>query len=246
MTSPLHARLARDLIDGIGAGRFPVGSHLPTELELSAQYGASRNTVRAALQELQDLGMISRKRRAGTRVEAAAPAVGFRHAIVSVENLIAFGAEHSRTVIGADTIVAGRALAREIGCSAGSRWLRITSLRHAPDRDAPIGLTQSYLDPRHAELEDEIASSPSALISTLVETRHGRRIAEIRQEIDASIVPAEIATSLHCDAGAPALRILRRYLDPAGVAFLITTTLHPAGQFTLFMRLLRETDPERR
>ena len=34
------------------------------------------------------------------------------------------------------------------------------------------------------------------------------------------------------EAGTPALRIVRRYIDPAGEAFEISVTIHPADRFT--------------
>ena len=70
MTETRYAKVARDLVQGIGDGRFSVGSTLPTELELCEQYGASRHTIRAAIRELQELGMVSRRKKAGTRVES--------------------------------------------------------------------------------------------------------------------------------------------------------------------------------
>ena len=59
--SNFYERVARELVEAISSGRYPLGSRLPTELELCAQFGASRNTVRAALRELQDLGLIERR-----------------------------------------------------------------------------------------------------------------------------------------------------------------------------------------
>jgi len=50
--SNFYERVARELVEAISSGRYPLGSRLPTELELCAQFGASRNTVRAALREL--------------------------------------------------------------------------------------------------------------------------------------------------------------------------------------------------
>jgi DNA-binding GntR family transcriptional regulator len=70
---PHFADIARNLIEGIISGRFPVGSLLPTELELCAQYATSRHTIRAALHELQQLGLVSRRKNVGTRVESAEP-----------------------------------------------------------------------------------------------------------------------------------------------------------------------------
>lgn len=75
MSEPRYAQLARELADGIASGRFPVGSVLPTEFELCDLYDASRHTVRAAIKELQDQGLVSRRKKLGTRVEASTPIV---------------------------------------------------------------------------------------------------------------------------------------------------------------------------
>jgi GntR family transcriptional regulator len=68
-----YAQVAHDLAEGIASQRFPVGSLLPTELELCERYGVSRHTIRIALRELQELGLVSRRKKVGTRVEAVSP-----------------------------------------------------------------------------------------------------------------------------------------------------------------------------
>ncbi len=60
-----YAFVARALTEAIADGRHPVGSVLPTEFELADQFAVSRSTVRAAMQELQASGLVSRKRNAG-------------------------------------------------------------------------------------------------------------------------------------------------------------------------------------
>lgn len=49
-----------------------------------------------ALDDLQELGLISRKENVGTRVEAARPAPGFTQSIATVDELAQFGAQHVR------------------------------------------------------------------------------------------------------------------------------------------------------
>ena len=123
MSETRYAQVARDLVEGITSGRFPVGSLLPTELELCAQYDASRNTVRSALRELQELGLVSRKKKTGTRVEAAAAQAGYRQSLASVEDLVQFGETHVRDVQEIKSVAADRSLAKLIGCPVGAKWL---------------------------------------------------------------------------------------------------------------------------
>lgn len=244
MNDPLYAQVARDLTEGIASGRFPVGSILPTEFELCDLYGASRHTVRAAIKELQDQGLVSRRKKLGTRVESAAPTVaGYRPSLATVEDLVQFGETHRRSVREIADIVADRPLARILGCAVGRRWLRISSLRLKGERDAvPIGWTDVYVDEAYEGLRDVIRDEPGTLISTLIETRFGRRIAEIHQEIEGMVVPDALAEPLAVPPGAPGLRVIRRYLDGAGACFEVSVSTHPAERFTVSMRLRRERD----
>lgn len=241
MGETLYAQVARDLAEGIGNGRFPVGSNLPKELELCAQYGASRHTVRAAIRELQELGLVSRKKKAGTRVEAASPSSGYRQSLASVEDLVQFGVEHVRVVKEIADVVADRALARGLGCAVGKTWLRISSLRmSASSGRIPVGWTDVYVDPAYSDLRDIVRDHQGVLVSDLIEQRYGRRIAEIRQDVQAVTLNPTLAKALDETPGAPALRILRRYLDQAGETVEISVTFHPADRFTFSMRLQRD------
>jgi GntR family transcriptional regulator len=210
MSETRYAQVARDLAEGIESGRFPVGSLLPTEFELCDHYGASRHTIRTAIRELQELGLVSRRKKVGTRVEAASPSRGYRQSLASVEDLVQFGAAHTRVVREIVDVVADRALAKQLGCPPGTRWLRISSLRmNGEPGAAPIGWTDVYVDAAYSDLRDVVRESPDALISNLIETRYGRRVAEIRQDVQAVLVPAKLAAELQVDAGTPALKMVR-------------------------------------
>jgi len=239
-SKPHFADIARDLTEGIQSGRFPLGSLLPTELELRDRYGTSRHTVRAALHELEQLGLVSRRKNVGTRVEANEPTKAFRPSLASVDDLVQFGTTNIREVQSIQEEVVSGALAKELGCADGTRWLRISSLR-LPDSagSAPTGWTDVYLDPAYAEIADTIRASPETLISALIEARYGRRIAEIQQEIKATTATQAMARKLHVDAGTPMLKIVRRYLDMAGLLFEASISFHPAERFSVSMRLRR-------
>lgn len=227
------AALAHDLSEGIASGRYPVGSLLPTEFELCERYDASRYAVRQVLQELQELGLVSRRRNVGTRVEATRPVAGFTHAIATVDELAQFGATHRRVVQAVDEVVADLALAKELGCTGGSRWLRISSLRmDSGGKKRPIGWTDVYVDSAYTGVAELARASPDTLVSSLIEEKYGRRIAHIRQDIEAVGIPKELSEPLDAKAGSPGLKIVRRYFDAAGVPFEISVSIHPAGRFT--------------
>jgi GntR family transcriptional regulator len=66
----MYQRIADDLRTKIDSRAFAEGSQLPTELELGAQYGASRNTVRDAIKRLISQGLIETRPGQGTFVTA--------------------------------------------------------------------------------------------------------------------------------------------------------------------------------
>jgi DNA-binding GntR family transcriptional regulator len=240
MNRPHFADIARDLTEGIASGRYPVGSVLPTELELRDHYQTSRHTIRAALHELQQLGLVSRRKNAGTRVESAQPRNEFRPSLASVDDLVQFGSEHLRLVQSTEEIVATGKLAKTLQCPAGTRWLRVSSLRIDGDRESPpVGWTDVYIDPAYIEVAEAARSQPDMLISSLIEARYGRCIDEIQQGVQAVLVSAEMAERLQVAKGSAALEIVRRYLDSAGEMFEVSISVHPAERFSVSMRLKR-------
>ena len=240
MATAKHADLTRALAEAIASGKYPVGTLLPTEFELCARYDASRYKVRMALQDLQDLGLISRRKSVGTRVEATVPVAGFTQSIATVDELAQFGATHVRVVHGVEEVVADLVLAKEMGCEGGSRWLRISSLRMDGDkRRRPICWTDVYVDPAYSDIADLVRESPETLISSLIESRYGRRIARIRQDVRAVSLPPALAELLKAEPGSPALQLVRHYLDASNEAFEISVTTHPADRFTFSMQMER-------
>ncbi|SAL40329.1 GntR family transcriptional regulator [Caballeronia cordobensis] len=237
---PHFADIARELTEAIASGRYPVGTVLPTELELRDHYRTSRHTVRAALHELQQLGLVSRRKNAGTRVESSRPRSEFRPTLASVDDLAQFGSEHLRLVQSTEVIAADRDLARTLQCDEGTRFLRISSLRIEGGKgSAPVGWTDVYIAPDYADVAERAREQPDTLISAMIEERYGHGIAEIQQAIRAVLVPDEMAKRLRVEPGTAALEIVRRYLDPAGESFETSVSIHPAERFSVAMRLKR-------
>ena len=62
--------IVRRLKEGIRSGAYPPGSRLPTEAALCAEFGVSRPTVRAAVKELDVLGLARTRHGVGTFVRS--------------------------------------------------------------------------------------------------------------------------------------------------------------------------------
>ena len=238
-----HGDVTRDLLDGIASGRFPVGSLLPKELELCEHYGTSRHTVRLAVTELVALGLVSRRKRTGTRVDARTAAARYRQSLSSLDDLVQFGADHVRALQDVGEQVMTETLAEALGIDAGSRWLRISSLRaNRKGGVMPIGWTDVYVDTSYTELPTLARQSPDTLIATLIEQTFGSQVVEIRQDITAAPLPPHLAEALQAEAGSAALRVIRHYLDATGMIIEISDTIHPADRFTASSRLTRRPE----
>ena len=70
MTIPMYRRIAQDLRQQIKSGRPGPGEQLPTELELSERYEASRNTIRDAIKWLTVNGLVETRPGQGTFVRS--------------------------------------------------------------------------------------------------------------------------------------------------------------------------------
>jgi DNA-binding GntR family transcriptional regulator len=51
-------QVANDLETDIDSGQIPADTRLPSEIELAAQYGVARMTVRRAIAQLRDRGKV--------------------------------------------------------------------------------------------------------------------------------------------------------------------------------------------
>lgn len=239
MTVALYQRIAEELARKVTAGEWPVGAQLPTEHQLMAQYGASRNTIRAALKQLQDLGMVTRRRNRGTTVEGPPASGAFTQSLSTLEDLVNLATTATREVCATQEVVLDVKQARELGAAPGTRWLRIGMTRREPGAPVPLGWTDAYVDPHYAAVKRLAARHPDQLLCDLIEAHFGRPITTVEQTVTAGAIPADIATRLAVPEGAPGLRILRQYRDPARVMVMVTRSYYPGDRYALSTLLVR-------
>jgi GntR family transcriptional regulator len=236
---PRYARVANDLMERIAAGEYPIGSLLPKEVDLSVEYGISRHTMREALRRLDEAGLVSRRRRAGTEVLAVVPAASYRQPINSIDDLLQYGEATEVRVRRKARVKCNATLAKMLGCEKGREWLCVETIRTRPGDPRPICHTTVYLN---AEL-DEIDARVAALagpISAMIENVYGLRITEIEQSMQAVSLNAAGAKRLRVDPGSPALQAVRRYYDATNRLVELAIAVHPGERFVYVTRLRRQ------
>ena len=113
---PRYQQIANELIGKIASGRYRLGGLLPTEMELCDQYGISRSTVREALRRVRDAGLISRRRRTGTKVIAQTPPAVYRQPTNSIGDLLLFADETQIDFMSEKRVICDSRLAALLVC----------------------------------------------------------------------------------------------------------------------------------
>ncbi|GIK82641.1 MAG: GntR family transcriptional regulator [Alphaproteobacteria bacterium] len=220
-------------------GDYPVGSALPTEDELCREYGASRYTLREAVRLLERQGFVQKRRRAGTRVLAHEPSNIFRHAAGTRRELLDFISGTTIDFSAPRLIQTDGRLARLLGCDEMRSWHLLEGVRVDAADKRPIGVVQVYVDAERAALQGEVDVGHQAVYKWL-ESRYDIRATIISQDISAVLLNDEQAKILGEHAGAPSLRIIRRYFDQSQKMFQIAVTVHRSADFVYNTRLLLE------
>ncbi|WP_185961193.1 GntR family transcriptional regulator [Telmatospirillum sp. J64-1] len=234
--------VAEVIMAEIKAGHDPVGSFLPSELMLAKKYGVSRSTVRAALSHLQGLGIISRRRGSGTRIEASEPAPIYVHSMVASGDQLQFAGPTRREVQLLEDIVADESLACRLDNRPGRRWLRIGQTRHVENSDVPVCWTDVYVDHAYSDIRDSIKTYPG-LVYTLIEERYGIVISRIDQSLRAVGLPEEYSEILQAPADSHALELTRRYRNASLTCELIAISYLPSGRYSYDLTLSRVSQP---
>src|ERR1700760_808803 len=120
---PRYMQLAQTLINEIQSGRFPVGSTIPTEFELCEQFGASRSTVREAVKQLVQLGMVVRQAGIGTTVQALNSEGSYRQVMQQLSDLHRYSADTALQVLKKETVeVSDASLCAMLQAKPGETW----------------------------------------------------------------------------------------------------------------------------
>lgn len=203
-TGPLYLRLKALIQNAIREGSLNANDALPSEREIASMLDISRVTVRRALAELVEDGVLTQKRGSGTFVGRGGQRVEQRLSRLTsfTEDMVARGLTPSVRWLQKAIAAPSPEEAMVLGLATGERIVRLRRLRLANDK--PMALEQAVVPTRLFAAPDAIGSSLYAALEAA-----GVRPVRALQRLSAESLNAEDSAILSVASGSPALYVER-------------------------------------
>lgn len=225
-----YEEIARELRQAIFDGKFPVGSKLPKEKELSEKFSVSRQTIRAALQLLRDESLVFTRKRTGTIVVPhQTHGANFIHAL-SINDLVSFSNRWRFTIDSVEERFIDEGLAAWADIPDDRRWLRIEGVAQFDRMGLPECWTTYFLNPQYASVGQVLRDLHSPILP-MIEATFGVSVTEIEQEISAIVIPVEIAERISATLHEPAISVRRICRTDEGEIVLAAIEVYPTSRF---------------
>jgi GntR family transcriptional regulator len=228
LTASRHQLLAETLIGKITDGTYAVGDRLPTEEDLCSEYGMARGTVRKAFDRLDNLGLITRRPSAGTRVIAPAPMTKYQPVAQSAADIATLAAETRLVKPDSFEVVVNAELSRRTGIRKGTRWFVLQGPRvRRSDESLPVCWSEHY---QRADAPRSFLLRGNITAEDVAKTR-------IEQTISGALIEDYMAEGVKAERGGPALVVTRRAKNMSGRLVSVGIHTHPADRYSITMEL---------
>lgn len=237
---PLYYRLKAVLEERIHSGRLRPRMQLPSEIDLCREFGVSRGTVREALRELVDAGLVERRHGKGSFVSAD-PAL--RAAPIKYTGLLEDLYDQVRKVqvrsVEIETAVGPPAVLNALRLAAGTPLTIVRRDRHLDGQ--PFAYTVNFLPTEIGARIDPVILRREPLLRVL-EERLGIEIGSAEQSMRATLADADAARLLGIPLASPVMAAERLYFTQRGKPLQVAQSLYRADryQFTVHLKRYRK------
>ncbi|RDS81812.1 GntR family transcriptional regulator [Dyella psychrodurans] len=203
---PLYAQIEDVLAARISSGAMPVGTQLPSEEELSREFGVSRTTVRVTIQNLVRQGLVEIRRGRGTFVASPRMVQELAELTGFVEDMRALGRTPTARVLSREIVPATSLVADKLALPAGTTVVQIRRVRLSDG--VPLSFDETYLPEELGRrvMTDDLANEP---IFTLLEERYDTPLVEAEYVLEATVADPTVAMALEIPVGSPIFLIER-------------------------------------
>lgn len=200
---PLHERIKDKILQNIIVGDWPEGFSIPPEMELAAEFGVSYGTIRRAMDDLTQQGVIMRRRRTGTVVTGRTP----HHTLSRFYRFYRLHTLDGR-LINTDARVlkvlhteSTPTEAEQLRLKPNDIVVRIKRLRISDGR--PVMIDRCVLPSKLApDFPTDASLAPSMIYKWLLE-QHGLQLSAVREQITARLASDEDCDLLELDPVVP-------------------------------------------
>lgn len=233
---PLYYQLMEELRRRIEEGEWKPGDLIPSERELTEIYGISRMTVRQALGELVNDGLLHRSPGRGTFVARPKIRKKLSRLTSFTEEMHTRSKEAGAQVLRMEMAPARATVAEVLQIEAGHQVALVERLRLA-DGD-PVGIECCHLSFQGCEaiLREDLSGSLYALLVK----RFGLVPTRAQEEMEAGACGSREANILGIRRGAPVLLIRRKTLDQHQRPFEYVESVYRGDNYILSVELVAE------
>jgi len=206
ITKPLYSRIQEHLAELILSGKLTPETKIQSEREFSDDLGVSRMTVRRAITELVNEGLLERKHGSGTFV--AKPKVTYEASemVNCIQAMKQRNISVASQLLEFSEIVASRRLAEQLEIEIGNPIYRVDILRFA--NRVPVILERDFYPCSHYPKLEEWDLEKSAAYD-LLDSVYNITPGKVSQTLEAVIASDKVAQQLRVDEGFPLLMLSR-------------------------------------
>jgi DNA-binding GntR family transcriptional regulator len=230
-----YQRVQDALAEEIARGRRTPGSRLPPERALAEHFGVSRVTLRRALAELAEAGIVARHPGGWT---VAGPRIGEPpNALMSFSEMAASrGLAPGGRVLDRHVRPATIDEAEDLGLAPGAPLFELERLRSMDG--VPILIDRTRIPLSLAPGLEEVAFDAGSLYEEL-ERRYGLRPARARFTVEAIAADERSAGLLGLEAGRPLLRCQQQTEDETGRQIELCEMTYRGDRYRFLATLVR-------
>ncbi|MEO8973171.1 MAG: GntR family transcriptional regulator [Ktedonobacteraceae bacterium] len=234
---PMYYQIMNQLREKIVEGEYPVDSTLPPERELVETYQVSRMTVRQAISELVNEGILVRRKGIGTFVAPPKIEQALSGLTSFTEDMAQRGMKAGSRVISFKETTPDPTIRKTLGLNANDTIIECVRLRLADDE--PMALeTTALLSSICPGLTREDLENQS--LYSILEERWGVRLEYATQSLEPILAPPHEAALLHVQPGVPLLVMHRVTYDPDGRAFEHVKSFYRGDRYKFVTELRRK------
>ena len=229
---PLYLQLKQAITEEINRGTYLPGEKLPTEMELCDTYKVSRITVRKAVLDLVEEGVLIRQQGKGTYVKRPK----LQRELVSVsgfsEDMVSSGNTPHNEILSYQIKAASRNISEKLNIPLGCNVLELKRMQYLEKQNLSLEITTYSLD-LFPNLEDQLKQHKNISMHRILKENYDVVPAYGDKVVNVTFASAEEAELLKCTVSDPLFEIEKIAYNNEKLAIYYSLIYYHTSQVSL-------------